>query len=156
MYGKTAARIGILAGVWLAWACGGGGGGGTQKTSYDLNGSYAYSLTPGTVTGNGADDCYPSDPGTGTVDITWTTGADQCQVVIDGSSAITATVSGDTMSYSKSEANYLDCDMYQESASFRMTSASAASGTITWRCSWVYGGSAYSCSAIDTIALTRK
>ncbi len=151
------AWFGILVGALLGLGCGGGGGGGSPPTTtHDLNGSYSYSLTPGALTGNGAEDCYPSEAATGTVDVTWTKGSNQCQLVVDGSDTYTATVSGDTMSYARSETNYLDCETYQETFSIRMTSADAGSGSITWRCSWVYNGGNYSCSAKDTLAITRK
>ncbi len=150
------AWFGILAGVSLWLGCGGGGGGSSPKTTVDLNGSYSYTLTPGVVTGNGAEDCDPSEPATGTVDVTWTTGSDQCQLVVDGTDTYTGTVSGNTMSYARSETNYMDCDTYQESVSIHMTSADAASGSITWHCSWLYSGTTYTCSAKDTLAITRK
>ncbi len=148
------AWFGILAGVSLWLGCGGGGGG-TERTTLDLNGSYDYSLTPGTVTGNGASDCDPSEPNTGTVDVTWTQGSGQCQVVVDGGDAVTASVHGNAMSYSWSDTNYMNCPTYQESVVIHMTSADTASGTITWHCSWVDNGTTYTCSATDTLAVTR-
>ncbi len=154
---SVTAWLGILAVVSLGLACGGGGGGGeTKPTTYDLNGSYSYALTPGALSGSGAEDCDPSEPATGTVDVTWTQGEGHCHVSVDAGEPVTATVSGDTMSYSFSETNYMDCDAYQESVTISMTSADTASGSITWRCSWVYGGSTYFCTAKDTLAITRK
>jgi len=147
--------FGILAGVWLCLGCGGGGGGGNPKTTYDLNGSYSYSLTPGTVTGNGASDCDPSEASTGTVDVTWTSGSDSCQVVVDGSDPVTGSVSGNTISYSWSDTNYMNCPTYRESMSISMTSEDTAAGSITWHCSWVDNGTSYTCSAKDTLAVTR-
>lgn len=155
---NVAAWFGILAGVSLSLGCGGGGGGGGEKptTTYDLNGSYSYVLTPGTLSGNGARDCDPSDPASGTVDVTWTNGADHCQMVVDGTDTYTGSVNGNTMAYSRSETNYWGCDTYHESVSIHMSSADTASGAINWTCSWLDGGSTYSCSAKDMLAITRR
>ncbi len=151
------AWFGMVAGASLCLGCGGGGGGGeSQKTTVDLNGSYSYALTPGALSGNGASDCDPSEAATGTVDVTWTQGSNQCQIVVDITDSYTGTVSGNVMSYARDETNYMGCDTYHEDVSIHMTSADAGSGSIGWHCSWVDGGTTYTCSASDTLAIARK
>jgi hypothetical protein len=154
MSGRLAARIGILAAACLVWGCGGSGG--SEKTTLDLNGSYEYTLTPGSLSGNGALDCNPTNAATGTVDVTWTTGSNQCTVVVDSEDTYPASVHGNTISYVYSDTDVYDCPTYQETFTLHMTSATEGTGTIVWHCSWTVGATPYTCSATDALTVTKS
>jgi hypothetical protein len=155
-----AVRLGVLAGIWLG--CAGGAGdseGESQPTTYDLNGTYAFTLTPGSLIGGGAGACDPTQAGTGSVGITWTLGTSQSELVLTGSSGtvtVPAGVNGNTVSYSEVESNHPGCDSYEESGSFELVTADTGTGTIAWSCSSVQGGSAESCAEINTITFARE
>ena len=160
MQRRRAVSLGVLAGMWLG--CTGGAPdseGEAQPTTYDLNGTYAYTLTPGSVIGGGAGACDTTPAGTGSFGITWTLGASQSQLVLSGSSGtetLLAGVNGNTVSYSEALSNHPGCDSYEESGSFELVTASTGTGTIAWSCSQGLGGSAVSCAEINTIRFTRE